>query len=110
MIEDYVRNAKVIKIHDGDTITVLIDMGFRMSVELPLRLNRINAPELSTPEGVIARDYLISVLPSDIVIQTYKDPHEKYGRWLSEIWVGIKSINDLMVSSGHAVSYFGGKK
>lgn len=110
MTEDYVRNAKLLKIHDGDTITVLVDMGFRMSVELPLRLNRIDAPELVTKEGKAARDYLKTVLTENIVVQTYKDPHEKYGRWLSEVWVGQANINDLMVSTGHAKPYYGGKK
>lgn len=110
MTEDYVRNATLIRVHDGDTITVLVDMGFRMSVELPLRLNRIDAPELNTPAGKVARDFLKTTLPAEFAIQTYKNPHEKYGRWLSEVWVGKTNINDLMVSTGHAKSYDGGKK
>lgn len=112
MTDDYVRNAHVLNVYDGDTMTVVADMGFRMSIELKLRLNRIDTPELNTDAGKAARDALRKLLPvgTEIGIQTYKDPHEKYGRWLAEVWLGTESINDLLVTMGLARPYDGGKK
>ena len=43
-------------------------------------------------------------------MKTIRDTREKYGRYLGIIFVNGVNINDLMVSSGHAVAYSGGKR
>ncbi len=61
----------------------------------------------TTAEGKAARDYLFAQLPAGtaVVIATYKDPGDKYGRWLAEVFDGNVSLNQLMISSGHAKPY-----
>lgn len=112
-IDNYIRKGRVVRVYDGDTITVAIDVGFHGTFTQNIRFNRIDAPELNTEEGKVARDYLKSLLPVGelIATQTYKDPSEKYGRWLGEVWTSDgRNINDLMISSGNATPYDGGKK
>lgn len=101
---EYWYQADVLSIHDGDTITLKIDMGRRIFIEDSIRLYRINAPELSQAGGKEARDFLRSVLPlgSVVRIQTFKNVNDKYGRWLGDVWYNKKCLNDLMVTSGHA--------
>jgi micrococcal nuclease len=109
-IDKYIRAAKVIKIIDGDTIDVDIDVGYHLTIRQRLRFARINAPELSTAEGQAAKAYVISQLDMvpNIIIQTHKNPADKYGRWLAEIWLDTgQNLNDLMLSTGHAVVYHG---
>lgn len=55
--------ALVTDVHDGDTITVLLDPGYERGGEIDIRIYGINAPELNTPEGKKARDFLTSLLP-----------------------------------------------
>ena len=108
----YNYKAFVTSVYDGDTCTVDIDLGLSAWIRgEKLRLNRINAPELSgkgKPEGVKSRDFLKSKIDGkEIVIETIKDKKGKYGRYLAEIWVEDKkeepiNINDLMVSEGFA--------
>ncbi len=109
----YHYKAIVTSVYDGDTCTVDIDLGLSAWIRgEKLRLNRINAPELTgkdKPEGVKSRDFLKSkILGKEITIETIKDRREKYGRYLAEIWIEDKkgnytNINDLTVKEGFAV-------
>lgn len=105
LTENYIRNARVIKITDGDTIVCLIDMGFHVHIEQPLRLARINAPELNSLEGKAAKGFLVAELPvgTMVTVQTYKNPKDKYGRWIADIHNDDGCVNDLLVQNGHAI-------
>lgn len=104
----YEYSARILSVHDGDTCTALVDLGFRISQEMPLRLNGINAPELSQPGGKEARDYLRSIIDGkQVVIFTVKDRKEKYGRYLADIVVGVELVSVMMCSAGHAKPYDG---
>jgi micrococcal nuclease len=101
----YWYQATVISIHDGDTMTLKIDMGRRIYAEDSIRLYRINAPELSQAGGKESRDYLRSLVPigADVRVQTFKNARDKYGRWLGDVWHNGICLNDHLVDSGHAV-------
>jgi micrococcal nuclease len=107
----FVYKAVVLSVYDGDTMTVVADIGFRVQMQLQLRLLGIDAPEMGTAGGKPARDHLRSLCTPPLIIHTYKDPGDKYGRWLAEIFNGEgRSVNAAMVTDGHAVPYDGGKK
>ena len=114
-MSDYKYDAVIKAVHDGDTVTVDVDLGFETWVHnMKLRLYGINAPELITSEGKVAQSFLIQQTPvgSKVVIETVKDKQEKYGRWLATIMIpaltgGLLNVNNIMVSSGHAKAYFG---
>ncbi len=109
----YFYSAIVRDVYDGDTCTVDIDLGLGAWLHgEKLRLNRIDTPELrgaDRPRGLVARDFLRELIDGKtIIIETFKDKREKYGRYLAEIWLvdannKWKNINDLLVSSGNAV-------
>lgn len=95
---------EVINVYDGDTATVRVDLGMYVSIVAKLRLVGIDAPEMSTSGGVASRDHLRFLCRQPpLVIRTYKDPGDKYGRWLAEIWAGDVCLNDQMVADGFAV-------
>lgn len=102
----YHYKATVVSVYDGDTITVDIDLGFSVKLRMPVRLARINAPEIrgeTRVAGQAARDFLQSLLPQQVTLKTYKDGREKYGRYLADVWVGNVCISDAMVAAGFAV-------
>lgn len=108
----YHYRAKVTDVYDGDTCTVSIDLGMHTWIlKEKIRLNRIDAPELRSDEraqGLQARNFLRSlILDKEIVLETVKDKKGKYGRYLGELWVerdgNWQNVNDLMVTTGHAV-------
>lgn len=104
----YNYNATVLKVIDGDTVDLRVDLGFKVSFEIRVRLMEINAPELSTPEGIKARDWLMTkVTPGmSVVVSTSKLPGDPYGRWLGKI--ATKDIPDLsqyILQEGYAVPF-----
>jgi micrococcal nuclease len=119
MYEYYVR--KVENIVDGDTIDVLIDLGFDILFASRVRLAGIDTPESRTKDiaekalGLESKEYLKKYLKDakSVVIKTEKmDSSEKYGRILGWVYVNgdTESINDKMINDGYAWGYMGDTK
>lgn len=105
----YIYRAIVVRIVDGDTIDLNVDMGFRAwRMKERFRLAGINAPETNRAEtaaaGRAARDYLASLVSPGctVVIETAKDP-DVFGRWVARVMFDGLCINDALVEAGHAV-------
>lgn len=102
----YKYQATVDKIVDGDTVDLTVDQGFHNYRKIRTRLLGINAPEVSTLEGRVARDWLREHLPigTNVQIQTFREPGDKYGRWLAMIESpALGDVAQAMLSTGHAV-------
>jgi micrococcal nuclease len=119
MYEYYVR--KVENVVDGDTIDVLIDLGFDILFQSRVRLAGIDTPESRTSDkaekvlGLESKEYLKKHLKDakSVVIKTEKmDSSEKYGRILGWLYVNgdTESINDKMINDGYAWGYLGDTK
>ena len=119
----YEYRVKVVKIVDGDTVDVDIDLGFGVWLKKErIRMFGIDTPESRTRDldekkyGLMAKDYITRLLDDEggIVLKTHKDAEGKYGRILGELWrttdFADTSINDLMIKNHHAVSYHGQSK
>jgi micrococcal nuclease len=106
----YEYSGTILKVVDGDTVHAELDLGLDVRLRTTLRLAGINAPELSTKAGPVARSYLQGLLASErpLVVRTVKDKREKYGRYLAWIFkggVGDVSVNEQMIEAGQAVAY-----
>jgi micrococcal nuclease len=119
MYEYYVR--KVENVVDGDTIDVLIDLGFDILFQSRVRLAGIDTPESRTSDkaekvlGLESKEYLKKYLKDakSVIIKTEKmDSSEKYGRILGWVYVNddTESINDKMINDGYAWGYMGDTK
>ncbi len=119
----YEYRCKVVKIVNGDTVDVDIDLGFGVWFKKErIRMFGIDTPESRTRDldekkyGLMAKDYITKLLDDEggIVLKTRKDAEGKYGRILGELWrttdFADTSINDLMIKNHHAVSYHGQSK
>jgi endonuclease YncB( thermonuclease family)/ribosomal protein S17E len=84
--EIYTYKAYIEKVIDGDTLRVLVDCGFHTTVRQKLRLRGIDTPEMDTPEGRKAGNFVMSELKESpfVVIKTYKS--DKYDRYLSDVF------------------------
>ena len=113
------RINKVTKVVDGDTIDVIMDMGFDIMYKSRVRLFGIDTPESRTrnldekKRGLLAKKYLQEALKagSKLSIKTYKDNETgKFGRILGDVFIDGKSINAQMVKDFMAVPYTGQSK
>lgn len=99
----YEYRAQLIRVVDGDTVWLDVDLGFDVRRKDSFRLYGINAPEMSTPEGTAAKEWLVERLKdAAITITTEKDKREKFGRYLCTLWVGDANLNEQLVAEGHA--------
>lgn len=105
MKETWVRNGHVVKIVDGDTIDVDVDLGFHINVLTRFRLARINAPEIrgkEREEGLKSKEFLIELLwEKDVIIKSEKYKG-KWGRWIAEVEIDGQNVSDLLVQRGLA--------
>ena len=108
MIEDYVRNARLIRVIDGDTLCLDIDLGFRTWMRRRVRLLGVNCPELtgeSRDVGKAAMEFVINWFmsrPADFQVRTHLDKTDSFGRVLVEICSGEESLEEALLASGNA--------
>jgi endonuclease YncB( thermonuclease family) len=109
--------GKVIKVYDGDTITIASKLPYEGSpyYRLNVRLDGIDCPEIKgkTDEekqvAVEAREFVASLVLGRMVrLENVKS--EKYGRLLARVYVDDVCVNDLLLKHHFAVSYDGGSK
>lgn len=118
----YWYTAKVLKVVDGDTFDVLIDLGFNIHHKARIRLYGVNTPESRTKDlaekelGLKAKSFTADWLDSHqtIFIKTIADKNEKYGRTLAQVYSDTNvddpktaCLNTDIVEAGYARSYFG---
>lgn len=119
----YEYRAKIVKVIDGDTVDVDIDLGFGIILsDERVRIMGIDTPESRTRDkvektfGLAAKDRLKELLGETSVLQTQinkngEDMKGKFGRILGDfVSNDQRMITDILVEEGHAVAYFGGSK
>ena len=119
------RVTKIVKVLDGDTIDVLIDLGFDLFKKERVRIAGVDTPEKRTRDleekalGIDATNWLKGKLDEtikgdeELTIRTeLKGGVGKYGRLLGWLYVGDTdiSLNEQMINEGYAWSYDGGTK
>ena len=120
--DPYIYRIRLVhKVVDGDTIDADIDLGFDISLTKRIRLAGIDTPESRTADayekklGLQAKEWLKHKLENakDIIIKTeLPDSTEKYGRIIGHLYINCEevSVNNQMISEGHAWNYDGGTK
>jgi micrococcal nuclease len=124
----YEYKAKLLKVVDGDTVDVDIDLGFGVC----LRNERVRIMGIDTPEsrtrnkieklfGIAAKKRLKELLTKDVILKTFKardgeDAKGKFGRILGDFNVYYPEqdrwcmVTEIMIEEGHAVKYEGQSK
>ena len=113
--------AQVIRIIDGDTFEVLLDLGFGVFRKEKLRLARIDTPETygvkkesaEYKAGKEATEFVkewCKITNNKIVVHTIRDKKGSFGRYLAEVYAfegddKDKNLNDILLFEGLAVLY-----
>jgi endonuclease YncB( thermonuclease family) len=114
-----VKGGRVIKVYDGDTITIASKIPIEKSpiYRFSVRLNGIDTPEMKGP-GVTAdeknaanqaKDFISNLILNKYV-RLENVQNEKYGRILADVYIGDIHVNELLLKERHAVAYNGGTK
>jgi len=94
-----------------------VDLGFDTYKKIRIRLVGINTPESRTRDleekkrGLAAKQFVVdSLAKHKNKFTLHSHGVGKYGRCLGEIFLKDTKLNDLLITEGHAVAYFGGKR
>jgi micrococcal nuclease len=97
LADEYRYKAEVLSVHDGDTITALVDLGFDVHVKMKLRLKDVYAPEFNQEGGASARQMLVNLLPTNINITVFKTKGGNVVKSFDRYIVNIDGVNDKMI-------------
>ena len=126
----YQYKSKILRVIDGDTVDVDIDLGFGIWLRKErVRIMRIDTPESRTRDkeekrfGLAAKNRLKELLPvgsiATLMTQIDKDGEDakgKFGRILGNFVHGhghngrFTMVTDILIKEGHAVAYYGQNK
>jgi len=113
----YEYSCKVKRVVDGDTVDVVIDLGFDIHFATRVRLYGMDTPESRTRNkdekvrGYMSKDFLEEWMEKDdVIIRTRRDKKGKFGRVLGEMIVRGENVNKLMIKECLAVEYYGQSK
>jgi len=118
----YEYRVLIKRVVDGDTVDVDIDLGFGIWMrDERIRIMGIDTPESRTSDdvekvfGLAAKKRLSELLGETGILRTQvdksgEDAKGKFGRILGDFAVGDKTVTQILIEEGHAVSYYGGSK
>jgi micrococcal nuclease len=112
-----VTRGKVIKVYDGDTITIAAKLPYKSSeiYRFSVRLRGIDSPEIKSKSpvekelAINSKIYLSNVILGQMV-ELKNISTEKYGRILADVYIDNVNVNKWMLENKLAVPYNGGKK
>ena len=121
-MERFWYGATVIGVVDGDTVDLMVDLGFSVHHKIRVRLYGINTPESRTKDlkekelGLKAKKFVEDWITNHkwVFVNTIPDKNDKYGRVLARIYSSDKiddpqtaCLNIDMIQSGNAREYYG---
>lgn len=115
----YEYRCKILRIVDGDTVDVDIDLGFGVWMHKErVRVAGIDTPESRTKDlvekqfGLASKQFVKDLMPigSQQIIKTQKDKTGKFGRILGDFIIDGVLLSQLMIEKHHAVEYNGENK
>ena len=116
------RVKEVAKVVDGDTVDLVLDLGFKLYKKERCRVAGIDTPESRTRDkiekkfGLASKARLKELLGTKAILKTQvskkgEDMKGKFGRILGDFMTKHgRKCADILCEEGHAVAYFGGSK
>ena len=115
----YEYKCEIDRVVDGDTVDVILDLGFSILHKARVRLYAVDTPECRTRNkdekvrGLLAKNFILQAVKAGkkFVIQTHlKDSKGKFGRVLGTLVIDELNINEALVDNYLAVAYYGQNK
>ena len=117
--QEYIYLSEVLRVVDGDTVDVLLDLSFGVFRKVRIRANGIDTPESRTRNkaekklGLAAKARMKKLCAKKIYVESLNGGKlDKYGRLLANLYTEEDNANicQTLIREGHAVKYNGSKK
>ena len=102
----YLYKGEILNWYDGDTLTIDVDLGFKIHSKVRVRLVRINSWEINAESSYRrrfarhARMFAVKNFPVGSTVYVSSKKKDRYGRWLAEVEMDGKNISDFLLESG----------
>jgi micrococcal nuclease len=120
----YEYAARLVRVVDGDTLVLILDLGFSITRTETVRVAGVDTSELNSPDPLvraaaqIAKSFVEAQLSGAVIkVQTAKPyPTDKYGRYLATVLHSVgtvgewKNLTEQLLFNGHAKPYSGGAR
>lgn len=121
-MERFWYGATVVNVLDGDTVDLMVDLGFKIHHKIRVRLYGVNAPESRTKDlvekamGLKSKSFTKDWLDNHkwVFVNTIPDKNDKYGRILARIYSSDQigdpktaCLNTDIIQAGYAREYYG---
>ena len=105
--DEFVRKAKLLRIIDGDTLRLKIDLGFGASIIHDVRLLGVDTPEARGVESAAGRFVSAKVGDwfcgnTEVLIHSRVFELGKFGRCLCRVWANDRCLNEHLIQAGFA--------
>lgn len=109
MSDTYVRAARVVRVIDGDTALLDVDLGFYVHIRMSCRLAGMNAREHNQPGGAEATAHLATLLPEGDPVTVGSVSADKYAGRFDGIILNTANlnVNNQMITDGYAARWDG---
>ncbi len=100
----------VTNVVDGDTVDICVDLGYKVHIDVRVRMAGINTPEMKSKlvverqKAQAAKDFLVGKLANKEILLD-STGQDKYGRWIGVLMLGKENVNNTMIAEGHAVKF-----
>lgn len=91
--------GRVVKVADGDTITILVDKR-----QIKIRLGEIDTPERGQPYWRTSKKALENLVAGKVILAEEIDI-DRYGRIVAHVYINDIWVNEDLVTNGHAHVY-----
>lgn len=106
----YRYRARFVRVIDGDTYELGIDLGFKAMLVVTVRLRGVDTPEMDTKAGKAAKAYVqrLAEQPGEwpLIVETFKDRSgegvQTFARWVADVWLPDgERLAHVLVEVGH---------
>ena len=104
----YTYRARVVRVVDGDTYDVIVDLGFEIYHKIRVRLRNVDTPEVygrnASEEGRAASAYVKSLIEGkNVIITTHKKKATTFGRWEADVTLDdYVDLGNHLIAEGYA--------
>jgi len=93
----YRYRATLVKVLDGDTVRLDVDLGFHATIRVDIRIRGIDTPERGEPGWAEAGGFTLRMLQeaTAITVETFRD-RQSFARWIGDIYVDGTSLAELI--------------
>jgi micrococcal nuclease len=103
----FINEGRILRVIDGDTVIMLLNLGYETYKECRIRLMGVNTPEIrgeQREEGLKSKEFVNKFLNKKVIV-TSDGKKDKYGRWLCKISINGQDLTELLIREGLGEQY-----